>query len=183
MSKLNWEQQCWLKPQWFQLSGACTEPRDLFPHDQLTLCRPGKMPPGSASGFWAAHYLLTPRPLWEAAKASTLACQISSLPKHFMVSSVTANWWVGIPGLRHSRNTHAHAQACMHTHIFGYERWPLAACRVWVQCQAPSWALHRIKSSSVPQACCTGFRHCSPSAPQTIPIVLLFNEEESTWKN
>lgn len=162
-----------------------TAKRDLFPHNQLTLCQPGKMPPGSPAEF--EQHIITAAPLKrsfrEAAKACTLAARISSIPKHFMLSSVTANWWVSIPGLRlQYTNTHAHTQACMHTHI-----WVCVVASRSLPGLGPvpgsSWALHRIKSSSVPRACCTGFRQCSPSVPQTIPIVLLFNEEELTWKN
>lgn len=42
----------------------------------------------------------TSHPFWEAARATN--CWISTLPKHFMLSSVTANWWGSVLGLRHS---------------------------------------------------------------------------------
>lgn len=61
-----------------------------------------------------------------------------------------------------------------HTHRNGYVWRPLVACRLWVQCQAPSWASHRIKSSSVWWSWRTGFSHCSSSAPQTKPTVLFY---------
>lgn len=138
--------------------------------------------------MWAAHYSSLAQhftsPLWEAAKASNTGCRIWSLPKHFMLGSVTANWWVGILGLWQGKeHTCPYAGVYAHMHMFEYAWWPLTARWFWVRCQAPSWALHRIKSNSVsPRGSGTGLSHSAPSAPHTIPIVVLFNEEESTWR-
>lgn len=122
---------------------------DLFPHDQLILCQAVKdSPSGFRFGDVSAATQFTGAALRfpserEAAEASDTGCRIWSLPEHFMLQSVTANWRVGVLGLWWGRkntqrarmhahihqHTHAHtlpyASMCSHMHTFGCVRWPL----------------------------------------------------------
>lgn len=115
-----------------------TQPGDLFPHDQL--CQPGKDSPSglrfgdvSVASQFTSTALCFPSER-EAAEASDTGCRIRSLPEHFMLHSVTANWWVGVLGLwwgrkndteSTHRHTHSYKSMCSHMHMFGCVRWPL----------------------------------------------------------
>lgn len=152
---------------------------NLFPYNQLTVCQPGKMPFRLRFRVSSSYYHSTLQQLTSllrGCRGQLTGCWISSLPKHFMLSSVTANWWAS----RGSKHTCLYTSMYAHTHI-------------WV-CVVASRSLPGLgpvpgsvlgspqnKEQLCSRVCCTGFSQCSPSAPQTIPIVLLFNEEESTW--
>lgn len=89
---------------------SCTQPRDPFPHHQLIVSHPGKISPGSAVELSVAHYPSPAELFREAAEAKDTGRRNSALPQHFMLASVTANWWLSMPG----------RIASTRVHIFGY---------------------------------------------------------------
>lgn len=119
-------------------------------------------------------YLNTAAPLPVSSKCLALGSQC------VLTISCTALLWLIGGWTSWGFSTAQSHMKTWHTHINGFVWRRSAAC--WVQCQAPSWVPHRIKSSSVRQAWHMGCSHSSPCAPQTTAIVLLFNEEEPTWR-